>query len=92
MIGGSARFRTDFVGFRTESVIMARPCDVGAVGGDADVRPEPRSSSAADYRAIAGARIEMLPGVGHSPPIEEPGRTAELLLSFAAAHPPRAAG
>jgi pimeloyl-ACP methyl ester carboxylesterase len=47
-----------------------------------------RSSSAADYRVVPGAKIEMLPGVGHSPLLEEPPRTAELLLAFAAAHPP----
>lgn len=45
-----------------------------------------RSSSAADYRTVPGVRIEMLPGVGHSPPLEEPARTAELLLAFAGAH------
>jgi pimeloyl-ACP methyl ester carboxylesterase len=50
------------------------------------------SSSAAGYRAVPSARIEMLTGVGHSPPLEEPVRTAELLLSFAAARPPRAGG
>ena len=40
------------------------------------------SSSAALYRAVAGARVELLPGVGHSPMLEDPPRTAGLLLTF----------
>jgi pimeloyl-ACP methyl ester carboxylesterase len=42
-----------------------------------------RSSSAALYRAVAGARVELLPGAGHSPMIEDPSRTAEILVGFA---------
>lgn len=42
-----------------------------------------RSSSAALYRAVAGARIEVLPGVGHSPMVEDPPQTAALLRAFA---------
>jgi pimeloyl-ACP methyl ester carboxylesterase len=44
-----------------------------------------RSSSAANYRGIPGARIIMLPGVGHTPIVEDPITTANLLLDFAAA-------
>jgi pimeloyl-ACP methyl ester carboxylesterase len=43
-----------------------------------------RSSSAAGYRALPGARIELLPGVGHMVMMEDPGTTGRLLLEFAA--------
>ena len=42
-----------------------------------------RSSSAGMYDAVAGASVELLPGVGHSPMIEDPARTAEVLVRFA---------
>ncbi|MFE3944824.1 alpha/beta fold hydrolase [Streptomyces sp. NPDC059118] len=45
-----------------------------------------RSSSASDYRAVPGAEIEFLPGLGHSPLLEDPPRTANPLLAFTAIH------
>ena len=50
--------------------------------GQSDLRW--RSSSAAEYSAVPGATVEMLPGVGHSPNLEDPPRTAAPLLTFAA--------
>jgi pimeloyl-ACP methyl ester carboxylesterase len=44
-----------------------------------------RSASAAAYRDVPGARVELLPGVGHTPIVEDPQTTAKLLLDFAAA-------
>ena len=44
-----------------------------------------RSASAAAYRDVPGARVELLPGVGHTPMVEDPQPTAKLLLDFAAA-------
>jgi pimeloyl-ACP methyl ester carboxylesterase len=41
-----------------------------------------RSASAAEYAAVPGARVELLPGVGHSPMLENPPETATLLLAF----------
>jgi pimeloyl-ACP methyl ester carboxylesterase len=41
-----------------------------------------RSSSAALYRAVPGASVELLPGVGHTPMLEDPQRTAAFLRTF----------
>ncbi|GIL31804.1 alpha/beta fold hydrolase [Actinocatenispora comari] len=69
----------------------ALPDRLAAVGkpllvlfGEQDRRWRP--SSATDYLALPGARVEMLPDVGHTPIIEAPARTAELVLDFAASH------
>ena len=43
------------------------------------------ASSAAAYRAVPGARIELLPSVGHTPMLEDPQNTGALLVEFAAA-------
>jgi pimeloyl-ACP methyl ester carboxylesterase len=50
-----------------------------------------RSSSAADYRAVPGAKVELLPSLGHSPILEDPPRTATPLLAFTTIHAVRVA-
>ncbi|MFF4364511.1 alpha/beta fold hydrolase [Streptomyces sp. NPDC001594] len=54
------------------------------VFGEEDRRWRP--SSAFDYRAVPGAEIVLLPGLGHSPLLEDPPRTAAPLLAFTALH------
>ncbi|PRX53335.1 hypothetical protein B0I32_12891 [Nonomuraea fuscirosea] len=43
-----------------------------------------RSASADRYRVVPGATVELLPGLGHSPILEDPPRTAAPLLAFTA--------
>lgn len=61
---------------------LAGRVPVLVVFGAADPRWDP--GSARQYAEVPGARIEMLPGVGHIPLLEAPGATGELLLAFAA--------
>lgn len=42
---------------------------------------------AADFEAIPGAEVTVMDGVGHSPNLEAPADTAELILRFAGAAP-----
>ncbi|MFF2554413.1 alpha/beta fold hydrolase [Nocardia sp. NPDC058058] len=48
--------------------------------GANDSRFDP--ACAAEYRAVPGAKVVLLPGVGHSPNLEDPARTAAALLDF----------
>ncbi|MFI8947789.1 alpha/beta fold hydrolase [Streptomyces sp. NPDC053750] len=57
---------------------LGKPLQV--IFGDQDRRWRP--SSAADYRVVRGAQVEWLTGAGHTPILEEPSRTAALLLPF----------
>lgn len=59
---------------------VAKPLLV--IYGELDRRWRPESF--ADYRTVPDARLEPLAGVGHSPLLEDPPRTAAPLLAFTA--------
>ena len=62
--------------------LKALKVPVLVVFGAADPRWDP--VSARRYAAVPGARIEMLPGVGHMPMFEAPRATSDLLIGFTA--------
>ncbi|MEV6726858.1 alpha/beta fold hydrolase [Streptomyces xanthochromogenes] len=45
-----------------------------------------RSSTATNYTSVPGARTHVLPGLGHSPMLEDPQQTAALLTPFLQTH------
>ena len=49
-----------------------------------------QAASADDYRTVPGAVVELLPGIGPSPILEDPPRTAAALLAFVESHFARA--
>jgi len=80
---GAMRAPLDYIGQRS---LPDRLTDLGlpvlVVFGADDQRW--RSSSAAAYKVVPGARVELLAGVGHTPMMEDPQTTGKLLLDFAA--------
>jgi pimeloyl-ACP methyl ester carboxylesterase len=87
-LAGTARGSLDYM--RQQSLpnrLAALGIPVLVIFGTEDARYP--SSSAAAYHGVPGARIELLPGVGHTPMMEDPQTTSQLLLKFAAAaaHP-----
>ncbi|WP_371402860.1 alpha/beta hydrolase [Kribbella sp. NBC_00662] len=52
------------------------------VFGGADPRWDPASAN--EYAVVRGARIELLPGIGHVTPLEAPEPSAQLVLQFTA--------
>lgn len=78
------------VAFLAERGLPGRLAPLGkpllVIFGEEDRRWRP--SSAADYRIVPGATVEMLPGAGHSPNLEDPPRTAAHILAFTANHAP----
>ncbi|HKG36898.1 MAG TPA: alpha/beta hydrolase [Solirubrobacterales bacterium] len=54
-----------------------------AIFGEEDQIYDARDAVDAYAADVRGARTELIPGAGHSPNVEAPGRTAALILSFA---------
>lgn len=87
-LAGTARGSLDYMRQQSLPDWLAAPgVPVLVIFGTEDARY--RSTSAAAYRVVPGARVELLPGVGHTPMLEDPQATGTLLLEFAAAtaHP-----
>jgi pimeloyl-ACP methyl ester carboxylesterase len=83
-LAGTARGSEDYL--RQQSLparLTALGLPVLVIFGTEDARYP--SSSAAAYRVVPGARVELLPGVGHTPMMEDPQTTGTLLLEFATA-------
>jgi pimeloyl-ACP methyl ester carboxylesterase len=55
---------------------------VMAIFGEEDTVIVPPADAADEYREIPGARVVMLPGVGHTPQVEAPRKTAALIRRF----------
>ena len=55
------------------------------VGEEDEVTPPARARAMAE--AIPGARVVVIPGAGHVPPLERPAATTQALLEFLHAIP-----
>ena len=56
------------------------------VFGEEDTVVVPPDEAADEFRAVPGARVVMLPGVGHTPQMEAPAKSAALIRGFDSAN------
>jgi pimeloyl-ACP methyl ester carboxylesterase len=54
-----------------------------AIFGSEDQLYDDPAAALADYENVPGAQTELIKGAGHSPNVETPEKTAELILGFA---------
>ncbi|MFJ9366236.1 alpha/beta fold hydrolase [Nocardia sp. NPDC101769] len=77
---------TDYISQRT---LPDRLTDLGkpllVIFGDQDRRWRPDTATD-EYRSVPGATVMTVPDAGHSPFVEDPSRTAEILLPFSRIH------
>jgi pimeloyl-ACP methyl ester carboxylesterase len=66
-------------GIAERLAVLRRPVQV--IFGAEDEIVDPKSAQ--DYHRIPGAEVNVLQATGHSPMVEEPGRTARLIAAFA---------
>ncbi|WP_037896513.1 alpha/beta fold hydrolase [Streptomyces sp. NRRL S-920] len=77
----TAQKSLDYLGGRELTARLAQlTAPLMVIFGTRDRRRQP--FPAERYRVVPGLRLELLPGVGHTPMLESPTRTAELLLAF----------
>ena len=71
--------------YLAERTVPARLRDLDvpllAIFGEEDRRWDP--TSADDYRSVPDSRVELIADVGHSPMLEAPGQTTDLVLRLA---------
>jgi pimeloyl-ACP methyl ester carboxylesterase len=67
--------------------LTAIGCPVLVIFGQDDHRWR-AATATAEYRAVPGVQIDLVAGVGHSPMLEDPERTAALVRAFVATAQP----
>lgn len=83
---GSAEGETSYTDERplNRRIAAAGPVPLLVMFGAEEQIYDPRASLAAYTTSVPGAEGHLIPGAGHSPNVERPALTADLLLRFAA--------
>ncbi len=70
------------------AAVLGKPV-LAIMGAEEQIASDPAAALAAYRSAIPSAQTKLMAGVGHSPNVEAPARTAALVLAFAPPEPPK---